>query len=102
MLTNAAFNDFRNMIKRRVVRAQYRVESTWYESTLLDTVITGDGIVRVRTQIAHGSPCTINRIRLISSNGDVWAEKAINVILEYSYTHLLQWFDFNITEREVS
>ena len=102
MLTNAAFNDFRNMIKRRVVRAQYRVESTWYESTLLDTVITDDGIVRVRTQIAHGSPCTINRIRLISNNGDVWAEKAINVILENSYTHLLQWFDFNITESEVS
>ena len=102
MLTNAAFNDFRNMIKRMIARAQYRVGSTWYDSTLLETVITGDNIVRVKTQIAHGSPCTINRVRLISSNGDVWAEKAINVILENSYTHLLQWFDFNIAESEVN
>lgn len=102
MLTDAAFNDIRRMIKRTVVRTQYRVGSTWYDSTLLDTVITGDGIVRVKTQIAHGSPCTINRVRLISCSGDVWAEKAINVILENSYTHLLQWFDFTISESEVN
>ena len=102
MLTNAAFTDFRCFIKKRISRAQYKVGTTWYDSTLLETVITGDGIVRVKTQIAHGSACTIRGVRLISTNGDVWAEKAVNVVLENSYTHLFQWFDFNISESEVS
>lgn len=101
MLTNAAFTDFRKFIKRRIAKAQYRIGSTWYYSTLLDTVITSDGIVRVKTQIAPGRQCTINCVRLINSEGEIWAEKTVNVILENTYTHLLQWFDFNITESEV-
>ena len=102
MLTNAAFTDLRNLVKRRIDRAQYKVDGVWYESNLLGTVITDDGVVRVKTQIAHGSPCTIKGIRLISTSGEVWAEKTINIVLQNSYTHLLQWFDFEITESEVS
>ena len=102
MLSNAAFTDFRNLIKKRIAKAQYKVDSTWYESQILETVITDGGIVRVKTQIAYGAPCTIKGVRLISTSGDVWAEKTINVVLQNSYTHLLQWFDFNISESEVS
>lgn len=102
MLTNAAFTDFRNLIKKRIARAQYKVGSTWYDSTILETVILDNGVVRVKTQIAHGAACTIKGVRLISTSSEVWAEKAINVVLQNSYTHLLQWFDFNISESEVS
>lgn len=102
MLTNAAFKDFRNLIKKRIAKAEYKVGSTWYQSQILETVIMDDGVVRVKTQIAHGAACTIKGVRLISKSGDVWAEKTVNVVLQNSYTHLLQWFDFNISESEVS
>jgi len=102
MLTNAAFVDLRNYIKRRIAKAQYRVGSTWYNAPIVETVITSAGIVRVKSQIAHGAPCTIAEVRLINTEQQVWASKVVNVVLETATTNLLQWFDFNITETEVS
>ena len=102
MLTNAAFVDLRTYIKRRIAKAQYRVGSTWYNAPIVETVITSAGIVRVKSQIAHGAPCTIAEVRLINTEQQVWASKAVNVVLETATTNLLQWFDFNITETEVS
>ena len=102
MLTTAAFVDLRNYIKRRIAKAQYRVGSTWYNAPIVETVITSAGIVRVKSQIAHGAPCTIAEVRLINTEQQVWASKAVNVVLETATTNLLQWFDFNITETEVS
>ena len=102
MLTTAAFVDLRNYIKRRIAKAQYRVGSTWYNAPIVETVITSAGIVRVKSQIAHGAPCTIAEVRLINTEQQVWASKVVNVVLETATTNLLQWFDFNITEMEVS
>ena len=102
MLTTAAFVDLRNYIKRRIAKAQYRVGSTWYNAPIVETVITSAGIVRVKSQIAHGAPCTIAEVRLINTEQQVWASQVVNVVLETATTNLLQWFDFNITETEVS
>ena len=102
MLTTAAFVDLRNYIKRRIAKAQYRVGSTWYNAPIVETVITSAGIVRVKSQIAYGAPCTISEVRLINTEQQVWASKVVNVVLETATTNLLQWFDFNITETEVS
>ena len=102
MLTTAAFVDLRNYIKRRIAKAQYRVGSTWYNAPIVETVITSAVIVRVKSQIAYGAPCTISEVRLINTEQQVWASKVVNVVLETATTNLLQWFDFNITETEVS
>ena len=55
MLQTAAFTDFRNFIKRRIAKAQYRVGTTWYNAPIVETVITSAGVVRVKSQIAHGA-----------------------------------------------
>lgn len=102
MLTTQAFADFRNFVKRRVGRAQYRVGSTWYDAPIVDAAIISDGTVRIKSQIAHGAACTIAEVRLLNTENAVWAAKTVNVVIESASTNLLQWFDFNITESEVS
>ena len=102
MLSNEAFKDFRNFIKKQIYKSQYRVGSTWYNANLVEIVILADGTVRVKSEIAHGAACTITGVRLISQLNEVWATKSINVVIERPTTNLLQWFDFNITESEVS
>ena len=102
MLQSAAFTDFRNFIKRRIAKAQYRVGTTWYDAPIVSTDITSAGVVRVQSQIAHGSACTIAEVRLLNNEGSVWATKTVNVVMETATTHLLQWFEFNVTESEVN
>lgn len=102
MLTTQAFADFRNFVKRRVGKAQYRVGSTWYDAPIVDAGITSDGTVRIKSQIAHGAACTIAEVRLLNTENAVWATKTVNVVIETASTNLLQWFDFKITESEVS
>ncbi len=102
MLSNEALRDFRNFIKRQIYKGQYRVGSTWYNANMVEIKIETDGTVRVKCEIAHGAACTITGVRLISQLNEVWATKTINVVIERATTNLLQWFDFKITESEVS
>ena len=102
MITTQAFTDLRNFIRQRVGRAQYRVGSTWYDAPIVATEITSDGTVRIKSQIAHGAACTIAEVRLLNTENAVWATKTVTVVIENASTNLLQWFDFNISEREVN
>ena len=102
MITNAAYTDLRNYIKGRIGSAEYQVSGTWTACLIAEAVITASGIVRIKCQIAPGAACTITGVRLKNTDGDVWAEKAVNVVIDSASTHLLQWFDFVITESEVS
>lgn len=102
MLATQAYTDLRNYTKQRVRFAQYQVGGTWYNCPIVETVLTNDGIVRIKCQIAHGAACTIKGVRLLNSEQQIWATKSINVVIETASTNLMQWFDFTITEKEVS
>lgn len=102
MLTTAALNDFRAFVKNKVWKAQYRIGSTWYDATISQSQILASGVVRIQVPISPGFACTITGARLISYSNEVWAEKAISVTIDDSSTSLLQWFEFTITESEVS
>ena len=102
MLTTAALNDFRNFIKNKIWKAQYKIGSTWYDGTISKSQILSDGTVRIQVPISPGVACTISGARLISTSNEVWAEKTISVQITDASTNLLQWFEFVITEREVS
>lgn len=101
MLTTAAFKDLRNFIKRDIYKAQYQVAGSWYEAPIVETIVTADGIVRVKAQVSPGMACTIQAVRLINQEQEVFCVKTVNVILETATTNLMQWFDFNVTEVEV-
>ena len=102
MLTTAALNDFRAFVKKKIWKAQYKVGSTWYDATISQSQILANGTVRIQVPISPGFSCTITGARLISCANEVWAEKAISVTIEDGSTSLLQWFEFTITESEVS
>lgn len=100
MLQAAAFTDLRNYINKRIYKAQYQRGGAWYDAALVSKTVTSNGIARIKVQISPGVATTITGVRLINTEGQVWATKAISVILETPETNLLQWFDFEITEEE--
>lgn len=102
MLTTAALNDFRAFVKKKIWKAQYKIGSTWYDATISQSAITSAGVVRIQIPISPGYACTITGARLISTSNEVWAEKSISVIIDDAATNLLEWFEFVITESEVS
>lgn len=101
MLTSAALRDFREFVKRRIYSAQYRVGSTYYAAKISEIEITNENIVRVKIPIAHNAAGTINQVRLISVENEVWCSKDVEIVLESAQTQFLQWFDFVIMESEV-
>lgn len=100
MLQTAAFNDLRQFITKRIYKAQYQRDGTWYDAVLVSKEVTPDGIARIKVQISPGVATTITGVRLINTENQVWAVKTVNVVLETADTNLLQWFDFEITEDE--
>lgn len=101
MLAQAAFEDLNNFIKRRIVRAQYRVDSTYYPATLNDIVILPTGTVRALLSIIPGGTVTINRVELYNSDGKLWAYQDVSIEISTGQTGVLYWFDFTIMEEEV-
>lgn len=98
MLTNQALADFRNFIKNKIWKAQYKIGSTWYDATISGIDILASGIVRVRIPISPGAVCTITGARLISTSNEIWAEKSISVSIDDAQVNLLEWFEFEVTE----
>ena len=102
MMEAAAYTDLRNYIKTRIGSAEYQVSGSWAACTIAEAIITGTGIVRIKCQVSPGAACTITGVRLKNTDGQVWCTKEVNVVIDSASTHLLQWFDFVITESEVS
>ena len=102
MLQTQAFTDLRNYIKNRIGAAEYRVGQNWTSCTIVEKVITDDGSVRIKCQISPGAACTIAEVRLLNTDNQVWLKKTVSVVIDSASTNLLQWFDFNVTESEVS
>jgi hypothetical protein len=59
-------------------------------------------MVRVKIPITHGTAGTINQVRLFNVEGELWASSDVNIVLESARTHFMQWFNFAISESEVS
>jgi hypothetical protein len=97
MIQQAAFQDFRNYIKKRLSYAQYRVGTTWYRAEITDISILSNGIVRVKIDKA-ATGVTINRVAVYSSIGEQWAYQDCNIVVNADQTGFLFWFDFTISE----
>lgn len=100
MLTENALRDLREFIKRRIDRAEYRVDGNYKTGVISEIEITDNGIVRVKVPITESTPVTITQVRLISNKNEVWASKDVSITTTASQMHYLQWFDFLVTEQE--
>ena len=100
MLQAAAYTDLESYIVKRIYKAQYQRNGSWYDAALVSKEVTRNGIARIKVQISPGVVTTITGVRLINTDNQVWAVKAVNVGIERADENLLQWFDFEITEEE--
>lgn len=98
MLDPAAFNDLRNFIKRRIVRAQYRVGTTHYPAGINDVVILPNGTVRALLSIIPDGKVAINRVELFNNEGERWVHQDVSITIETGQTGILYWFDFAVIE----
>jgi len=98
VLDTAAFEDLRNFIKRKIVRAQYRVGSTYYPATINDVVILPDGTVRALLSIIPDGSVAINRVELYNNENRRWVHQDMNITIETGQTGVLYWFDFAVIE----
>lgn len=98
MLDSAAFEDLRGFIKRRIVRAQYRVGSTYYPADINDVVILPNGTVRALLSIVPDGIVSINRVELYNNENKRWVHQDVNISIETGQTGILYWFDFAVIE----
>lgn len=97
MIQNAALQDFRAYIKKRLSYAMYRVGTVWTRVEITDISILDNGTVRVKIDRA-ASGVTINRVAVYNSIGEQWAYQDCNIVVSGDQTGFLFWFDFTITE----
>lgn len=102
MLNTAAYADLQNFVKTRIGSAEYKIGNNWYSAAIVEKVVMDDGTVRIKCQVSPNQACTITAVRVKNTDGDPWATKEVNVVIESSATHLLQWFDFLFSEKEVN
>lgn len=97
-LTNAALNDMRNYIKRRVGYLRYRVGSTYTSVQISDVRVLPSGVVRVQASIVPSGAATVNRVELYNTANELWATQDVNITLDQAQTGVLYWFDFTVRE----
>lgn len=64
---------------KSIVKAQYKVGSTWYDAVISEKKIIGNTLY-LNLIINHPGAITINYIRLIEVGGSVAGEKIENII----------------------
>lgn len=103
MIDPSGFEDLRKFIKRRLIRAKYRIGTKFYETNILDVSIEADGTVRAQLTITpSNNGVIVNRVELYNNESSLWAHQDCSIEIAASQRSVLYWFDFTITEKEES
>lgn len=88
----------RNDWLRSIVKAQYRIGSTFYDAVITEKKIEGDTLI-VYMVIDHtvSGTTTVNYIRLIDEGGEVAGERAENITKSGTQGVLIK-FEFPLKE----
>ena len=106
ILTQATIEDYKKHTEYRIAsRAQYRLDNTWYDTTIDRKERMNDGKVAVYVPVypKGTSAVTLTGVRLYNDlTGEIWAEKTgINIRIEGANRSVLYRFTFDIKESEV-
>ena len=82
-LTIAAIAAYREYTKRRVKYARYCAGGVWHKVTVLDFKTTADGIVEIAIPMdaQDAGNTTITQVQLYDAEGQLWANKTVNLSL---------------------
>ena len=100
ILTEAALEGFKKFIDRTIDHARYRIGTTWTDVPIKRRERLKDGRVAVYFSIIPmaGSTVTINRVQLIDTGNNVWADKSENIRIEKAAQGYLYRFTFDLHE----
>lgn len=98
MLTDLALERFRQFVRREIVAARYRVGTAWSSAVINAVEVQSDGTVRARLSIIPDADVTVNRVELLTTSGQTWAEQDVSIAIKSPQTGILFWFDFKIEE----
>ena len=104
ILTAAALTAYREFTKRRVKYARYYAGSVWPKVTVLDFRTTADGIVEIAVPMdaQDAGNTTITQVQLYDAEGQLWANKTVNLSLNSvaeGFTYVIR---LKIEEKEES
>lgn len=77
MLTNAAFQGYRDYTKRRIAYARYKIGSTYYKVPIESVTVTSAGILEIsfKIELSSGSG-EVSEVQLYDTDNQLWLSKA--------------------------
>lgn len=76
LLTNAAFDGYRQYTKRILSHAIYKIGGTSYRTRISSVTITDDGIVDISIPIEPAATGVITEVQIYDTSGTLWFSKA--------------------------
>lgn len=98
MLNQILLQEIAQFLDKRIVSADYRIGSTTYPAKIRRSIVEGT-TVKKHVYLTQKDPYgTVNRVRLLGSNGEVLAERTDSQVHEQGKGLL---FEFKFTIQEV-
>lgn len=97
MLTQSAIQKFRTFMKKSISHGCCRVGTTTFKIPVHRIEVEADGKIAVYMVISHDIAGTVNRIQLYDQEGDLFADKTVNIAKDTTQGVLIK-FSFLIQE----
>ena len=77
LLTNAAFQGYRDYTKRRIAYARYKIGSTYYKVPIESVTVTSTGVLEIsfKIELSSGSG-EVSEVQLYDTDNQLWLSKA--------------------------
>lgn len=77
LLTNAAFQGYRDYTKRRIAYARYKIGSTYYKVPIESVTVTSAGMLEIsfKIELSSGSG-EVSEVQLYDTDNQLWLSKA--------------------------
>lgn len=77
LLTNAAFQGYRDYTKRRIAYARYKIGSTYYKVPIESVTVTSTGMLEIsfKIELSSGSG-EVSEVQLYDTDNQLWLSKA--------------------------
>lgn len=96
--SNTFLNKYRQEIMRSIIKAEFRIGSTWHAGNINSKKIVGESVeIIVAFPYPPAGNATIAEVRLIDQNGDIAGSKAENIIKTGSQGIMCK-FELNLKE----
>lgn len=100
ILTEKAIEGYKQDTEKKIARARYKIGDEYFDAPIHRRERLPDGRVAVYFSItpAAAESVTITEVQLFDNNGDLWATKSENIVLNGVQEGVLYRFAFDFKE----